>query len=401
MFAEAGRLIAGARQARLRGRVLALCTSEHDWGIPPPGLGRLVAGADLSSLPDAAITHGVAACAYYSLKSLDGVEEQVLERLDLARRRSLEAHLRVLADLRTVARLLAGTGVSWAVLKGPVLAEAVYRHHDLRSYSDLDLLVPRADFATVVRAFEASGCPLVDRNWMIAKEQMAGEVNIVLPHGTLLDLHWELLYDGDLRGSFSIPTEAMLERCRPVRVGDHQVRSLDPSDLLIHLAVHSFREGGGKLRWLKDIEQAVLYDTPDWDEVIRRARTWRVDLVVATMLLRARDTLGFAVPPEVMRSLSGWAWRSVVSAADTLWPVERTSQPASPATMVARATRADLRSSLGALAVSASRRLTARSDREERGPDVSLEWLRPTGDPAHLCEYLSAVSGDPRAEPAG
>ena len=63
-------------------------------------------------------------------------------------------------SVRTVAdveRALGDAGVPTLVFKGPVLASLLYREGGLRSYGDVDILVPRRRFADAVLTLEAAG----------------------------------------------------------------------------------------------------------------------------------------------------------------------------------------------------------------------------------------------------
>src|SRR5207244_5588946 len=149
-----------------------------------------------------------------------------------------------------------------------------------------------------------------------------------------------------------------------------RVPVLDPADAVIHLALHAFREGGGRLQWLKDLEQSAANRRPDWDVVIDRASTWGLSLVVGVMLDRARRTLGAAVPPEVTRRLAPNAWRAVVRTADAIVPISRTDGRGSLGTLVVRSTGDSVaRSYLGLVRASVERVLeTARRAEETPAP---------------------------------
>lgn len=233
---------------------------------------------------------------------------------------------------------LADEGIETVVVKGPILTDHVYAQAGLRPYQDLDVIVPREDFERAVRALEATGFAVADRNWALIRSCGAGELKLTLPPHGVLDLHWHLLFTRDLRARFPIEMEALLERARDVRIGDTMYRTLDPVDSVLHLAVHAGREGADRLVWLKDIEQAVRRYEPDWDELVRRALAWRIQLLVGTVLVRARETLGAPIPDDAVRALLGWRlWHGIVTGLARAFPAERTRERGSPVTLLARA----------------------------------------------------------------
>lgn len=239
---------------------------------------------------------------------------------------------------RRAREAMAGEGIEAVVVKGPILTDQVYAEAGARLYQDLDVIVPRGDFERAVRALEAAGFAVADRNWALIRSSGAGELKLALPQHGVLDLHWHLLFTRDLRARFPIDMDELLERAREVRIGDTTYRTLDPVDSLLHLAVHAGREGADRLIWLKDIEQSVRRYEPDWDELVRRALGWQVQLLAGTVLVRARETLGAPVPHNAVRALLGSRlWYGVVTGVARAFPAERTRERGSPVTLLARA----------------------------------------------------------------
>ena len=108
-----------------------------------------------------------------------------------------------------------------------------------------------------------------------------------------------------------MPMEELSERRRTLGIGGVEVDTLDITDGLLYLCLHGSLSGGHQLVWLKDIDQMVASEPPDWDELVRRARRCRLGLVAAMQLERARTVLGTAVPEPVVEALAADAawWR--------------------------------------------------------------------------------------------
>ena len=173
-------------------------------------------------------------------------------------------------------------------MKGPALAKLVYRRPELRPYSDLDIVVERGRLAEVVTFLEEVGFRLLDTNWALITQAGAGQLHLEEPTGGAVDLHWHLLFDRSLRRIFTIPMEEILERSQPARINGIDTRVLDPADTQLHLCIHAAQEGADRLLWLKDLEQVMRHYPADWDELVDRARRWRIALPAAIVLSRAR-----------------------------------------------------------------------------------------------------------------
>jgi Uncharacterised nucleotidyltransferase len=321
--------------------VLTECVREHPIDDPVPGLARYVARYGVEPLHASALRHGVIGCLWTALRATGLADRTDASPTREAYTSAVGRHLRTLSDLELVLDVLGGYGVVPLVLKGPVLAGAVYRRPDLRGYVDLDLLVAPPEFSIALLALERAGCTIFERNWPLVRDRGLGALRLTTPAGTVLDLHWHLFYERAVRRAVPVDLGVIRARARSVELAGRRVRTLDGLDTLVHLAVHAALDGGDRLVWCKDIEQALLYRAvPDWDQVADRAQQWHAAPAVALMLGRARRCLGVPVPPTVLRALApDPVWRTVVRAAE-LVPIGVPGQP-SPARAVARATRAD------------------------------------------------------------
>jgi len=335
---------------QLVGEILVRCVSEHDWGNPLDGMVDVIHHLDVDSLAKAAAFHGVTGCVHDSLHPLLPPGQGAI--LATEYRQSVGMHLQTLAGLAELAPVLGALDLPWLVVKGPVLAETVYPRPDLRSYNDLDVVVPAASLGQVLEAVEESGASLLDVNWPLLSERNVAELLLRLPGGTLLDLHWHLVNEVGPRQAFRIPMAALMERSRLVRVGRTDVRTLDATDSLLHLCMHGCLSGGNRLVWLKDVERALAHDPPDWEEIVTRARAWRVTLPVALTLSRARAILGAGVPEGLTEALTSnrRVWCRIAAIADRVSPIDRSLGTRSIARMVSRSTRDAATSSLRELA---------------------------------------------------
>lgn len=386
-------------QAARLGRILRACLSE-DHESRQDQLSRLVRGAHQAGLVEAARYHRVVGLAYQALKDVEGVDAETLSKLASFHRQGLLGHLRVTAAVKQVHEALDPVGVPWLVVKGPVLVEVAYRRPGLRLYHDLDLLVAREAFADAIAALEGAGFRLVDRNWDLLRRHMIGELVVSSRHGPEVDVHWDVLYDREIRRLLPIPVNDLFRRAQPVRVGEVSVRRLDPTDTLIHLSMHACKQGGDRLVWLKDIERSIANDPPDWEAVVTRSMEWRVNLFVGAMVARAQAALGAAVPAEILRRLlPNRGWRATLAALDRLFPPQRSTGLGTPATLAVRATRPEVSSTLAnagaGLANRAIRLVRAGGlarDAAQDDPESPASRAFPTGGERGRQLYLEEVT---------
>ncbi|HYJ60558.1 MAG TPA: nucleotidyltransferase family protein [Actinomycetota bacterium] len=370
---------------------------------PPPGLRPQLdwfLRDDAEQLARHAVHHRVAPFLRQALRgarlSLAGDVSRALEK---SHARFTAVHLMALEDLTEVGDILRQVDVEALVMKGPVLAERHYPSADLRPYGDLDLLIPPADFERTIDALEAAGLELVDKNWHLIRTEGRAQLHVVLPHGTLADIHWSVLNRRSVRDTFRIPTLDLLARARSVEIDGRSVPTLDPTDTLLHLCLHGTLSGGDRLIWSKDVERVIATEPPRWDEVVRRADAWMAGPSVAIALDRARRILGADVPTDVLRDLYGSGIRGgITRLVDHVRPPERALGEMNASVLWSQVCRADWRTTLEALSGRASRR----SRHLLKGGSYEGSTIfRPVGDARDERRYLEEVEDLDRGDADG
>ncbi|MEP7054464.1 MAG: nucleotidyltransferase family protein [Actinomycetota bacterium] len=265
-------------------------------------------------------------------------------------------HLLSLIELERLTPVLEDTGVAWVAFKGPVLASTVYERPDLRSYNDLDILVDPCRLGAVLKALDGHGAQLLDRNWKRIARDRRGELTLLLPHGTPLDLHWSLINDARIRRQIRLDPQQMLGRRLYRKVGRPEVPVLEPHDRVIHLAVHAVLSGGHRLLWLADMDRALTFCDPG--VLAERTRETGTGLLVAAALERCNRVLGTRVPPID----EGRLWRALLRRVDAARsPVLAFTGPSGQS--IVRATRGSTAASYAELGVQCGRYFRARFNR--------------------------------------
>jgi hypothetical protein len=290
-------------------------------GLEPERGARLLALSRPEVIWSLARYHGVSGLVYQRLQSLPGAPDSLLAALRSDFEASVHRHLRSTWELSQLKPMLDGTGVPWAVVKGPAAVELLYGGRGGRLYHDLDVLVDPSGFSQVLSALEASGLQQLDRNWAVLRREMRGEVHYRGASPLEIDLHWNLI--NMYRGRFRVPTSELLQRAVAVHLAGVEVCTLDPTDSLIHLCLHAAISGGDRIMWLKDIERAVTVRTPAWDDVVSRSRRWNVAAPVGLMLSRSAQFLGVQLPAGVIQDLISPGAMRLIRAVDRLFPWQR------------------------------------------------------------------------------
>lgn len=250
-----------------------------------------------AKLAPALVDHGVAGLAHHHARHLRHQFPNLFAQLDAPRLEAWKNHRVKMSDLRLVAEALQSLAGNWAVVKGPVLVEAVYRRPDVRSYYDLDILVHPLRYREAMACLEQAGAVLDHRNWEILRADRPGQLTYIVGGRTPIDLHWHLVNHPRLRASTHWDMGAVLARAAVTDLGGLDVPTLEKVDALVHLNVHACLSGGHRLVWLKDIERQLAAFPVPFAAIQDRAVEAGVWDAVNLMLLRSSRALGFPGPP--------------------------------------------------------------------------------------------------------
>lgn len=290
--------------------------------------------------------HRIAPLAHVGLRDLS---PDVAARLRPDRDAAIAMHLRTSGVLDRLARLL--PDVPWATFKGPVLSELAHPVPGLRSYRDLDVLVPPDALRDVASRFAGAGWTVADWAETLTLPEVRGEMHWRTPAGVMIDLHWSMLNMAAERRSLHVVTDDLLARRRTTRLGLTSAPVLDPVDAFVHVCLHAAMSGADRMLMLLDVDQ-LARQVADWDCVVARARQWRGASAMALVLRRTQAVLGTPLPYDIDRRLgSSRAFASVTRLTDRLVGVPGIGQDASLARLVSRSVRPSTSATFGALGI--------------------------------------------------
>jgi hypothetical protein len=181
--------------------------------------------------------------------------------------------------------------------KGPVLAQLLYGDVGLRSFSDLDFLISRADFEPAKHALAEIGYrpaldlpPPIERLWLRTGYERSFDG---AAGRYLVELQWAVLphfYGVDLR------VEDLLARAGRAVVGGCEVPCLSPEDSLLVLCLHAAKHLWTRLIWLSDIAETLRAQTVDYSLVFSRARTLGIERILGVSFWLVKNALHADIP---------------------------------------------------------------------------------------------------------
>jgi hypothetical protein len=212
------------------------------------------------------------------------------------------------AELIRIMQAFAQNQIRAIPYKGPVLAQSAYGDLELRSFSDLDLLISPDDFARAKQALAKIGyqpskplTPAVERLWLRTGYERsfdgAGGKNLV-------ELQWSLLpyfYAVD-PGPAEFRFDDLWARSGRISLGEaSDVPCLSPEDSLLVLCLHAAKHLWTRLIWVADIAESMRIQPMDFSAVAKRARALGITRILGVSFWLAQHLLGSVIPPAAQR----------------------------------------------------------------------------------------------------
>jgi hypothetical protein len=225
----------------------------------------------------------------------------------------LQAAVRHMRSTHAYAALLAAltdAGIDHLVFKGPVLTEVVYGNPALRAYTDLDVLVHRADLEGTEAVLAGLGyAQRYEELRPGARTAFGSEDAWGKTVGALdvhIDLHWKPV--GKIYGEMAW----VWDHTEPWAMAGAATRVFTPAVRLLYLAAHLALHHGqmasdDALYLYYDLALMVRAADPglDWEEVLALAEAHRLAAPLQAVLRKAEAVWPLELPEEVWAALAG------------------------------------------------------------------------------------------------
>jgi hypothetical protein len=198
--------------------------------------------------------------------------------------------------LETITKLFEGAGIVSVPFKGLVLSEFVYGDPALRSFSDLDILVPKQDAVKARNLLIQNGfVPDLEMDDDQAARYVVHESDFVLTdnrNSAVIELHW------DLDGKYlcrDLTLDFLKHHVQEISVDGWAVRFFQPEMLLVYQCIHSCKHIWENIEQIVTISALMKKDIR-WDRVEAIADRLRCRRMVFLGLILSCHLLGDEIP---------------------------------------------------------------------------------------------------------
>ena len=271
---------------------------------PPP----THAGFDWNSFIHLAQHHGLLALVAGDVLARPEVPAKIKQSVHSFYTTNVKRSLWLTTELAAIFEHFAKKNVPAIPYKGPVLALSAYGNLALRTFHDLDLLIPAAQFAPAKNALAEIGfhpsqalSPAVERFYLRTGYERSFDG---AAGRNMVELQWDFLprfYAVDCSAA-GMSVDALLPRAGRISLGAAEVPCLAPEDSLLALCLHGAKHLWARLIWVADISATLGSQQIDWGVVAQRARALGIGRIVAVSL-RLAEQLLHAQLPDAARQL--------------------------------------------------------------------------------------------------
>lgn len=281
-----------------------------------------VSYSDWEKVVNSAEKHGLSPLLFFQLRVLNRLSDiphDVQRQLSEAYLKGSARGTHFSIELTRILASFNKKGISVIVLKGPHLAEEIYKDWAVRPMCDFDLLVRVTDVSQANEALKDLGYEASkDFITEIETRYNAHSPIFAKKGGFFVELHWNLELP---TGPFSIDLNGVWERAEKTNIAGIDTLVLSNEDLLLHLCIHmSYRHHFALgILPLCDIAETIhcLKKRIDWGKLLKLAEGWRVQRCLYLTLYLSKELLGAEVQADFLRKLQPHDFSTSIAAAAT------------------------------------------------------------------------------------
>jgi hypothetical protein len=265
-------------------------------------------GPEWERLLTLASRHGVMPLLYRSISQNcpRAVPAEWLARLRMQYMMNAARNMKMTAELLRILDALKEAGIKGMPLKGPVLAQQLYRDVALRQFSDLDILVARGDANKALTMLDEKGYRIHEDPRREKSEKKRAALFEEMYHyeltnenfGTHIELHWKLSPSFRHLNANEV---VIWKRAKIIGFSGKEVLRLSDEDYLMFLCQHGARHLWKRLSWLCDVSTLII-NNASCSSALEIARETENESVFLLGILLANGLMDVPVPDNIIQT---------------------------------------------------------------------------------------------------
>ncbi|MDH3627664.1 MAG: nucleotidyltransferase family protein [Acidobacteriota bacterium] len=241
------------------------------------------------------------------------IDTRIMGHLAERRRKTRVDNALLVGVAEQVLKILTSAGVTVLGLKGIDLLHRHYERIDLRTVTDVDLLVPRDQLIIALRALGEHGFTVPDPAGATHYIRSSHHLPLLspVPHQVDVEIHWNLVQDV----RYDLDVDELFERAKPLTIGPYRILHLEDHDFVAHILLHHLSHYFNRqLKWLIDLRPIVRNPGFSWKIVAERLHRWGGSMAAAAAVRHLHQLDPQTVGPETIELFPLPAWRQWLTA---------------------------------------------------------------------------------------
>ncbi len=197
--------------------------------------------------------------------------------------------------LKNNIKLLKQNKLPFYIIKGIVSAKELYIKEELRSYSDLDIVIHKKDLKKWLKYLSSKGFVRTLDHYTVFPNSIINKYNFSLhfinekPNPIAIDLHLNL---SNKMHPFQFDIEEFINHSRSINLTDKSINTFQPEYLIIFYLYHSFKHYYFKIIWFIDLYFAFKTYNIDFEKLHKLLVKYKLEKLWRLFLEISRDLFG-------------------------------------------------------------------------------------------------------------
>ena len=288
-------------------KILVYCVKDELLGRKKKAIAHfLKEPIDWSNLVLQSGSHGVNAYVYNTLKKVNGnlVSPDALQKLRNSYLVENSKTVNFSVELQKILLEFQKREIKNILLKGPFLAEQIYPRSDLRSYTDIDILVQEPDLFQATELLSNLGYIQNEKNERLYTNEGRTQLLFQKPNSVMIDLHWEVLNNKWYPNVSKYFAHDIWKNIYPLKLSNSATWAFPREDLLIYQCIHlAIHHKFHKLVWFKDVDQILRSGPIDWATFLTKVKKYRLVTHCYYALNLTKILLESPIPESILYDL--------------------------------------------------------------------------------------------------
>jgi len=258
--------------------------------------------------------HQISALVYWNIKTHFGnfISESYLSQIESNYKNTAVRNMFLTDELLSILKEYSANKVNAIPIKGPLIAEQIYKNLTVREFIDIDILVYQKDVEKAKDILIQRGYYLefhlseeediaYRKSSFYLKDQKIHYTLFNKEKGISIELHWLIV---PTEYSFAPNIDNFWKRSSIITLEGQEILSLSIEDLLLYLCIHGTKHHWMQLKWICDINELINKNKAlDWNKLSANAIKYKCERMILLGLKLTNEIYHTELPANLIKKI--------------------------------------------------------------------------------------------------